>query len=88
MALLAQQTVAKVDFQREVRPILAENCFPCHGPDSAARKAELRLDTRERRAVEDGAPSSPASRTTALVNRRVTEAGQQSDAAAEDRTRR
>jgi hypothetical protein len=45
-----------------VRPILAENCFPCHGPDSAARKADLRLDRREV-AVEAGAidPGDPES---------------------------
>ena len=34
-------------YNRDVRPILAENCFACHGPDSAARKADLRLDQRE-----------------------------------------
>ena len=34
----------KVDFIREVRPILAKNCFGCHGPDEKARKAKLRLD--------------------------------------------
>ena len=34
-------------YNRDVRPILSENCFACHGPDSAARKAELRLDRRE-----------------------------------------
>ena len=37
----------KIEFNRDVRPILAENCLPCHGPDSAARKADLRLDRRE-----------------------------------------
>jgi mono/diheme cytochrome c family protein len=33
-------------YSRDVRPILAEHCFACHGPDSAARKAKLRLDVR------------------------------------------
>jgi hypothetical protein len=34
-------------YNRDVRPILSENCFPCHGADSAARKANLRLDRFE-----------------------------------------
>jgi Protein of unknown function (DUF1553)/Protein of unknown function (DUF1549)/Concanavalin A-like lectin/glucanases superfamily/Planctomycete cytochrome C len=43
-----------LQYNRDVRPILAENCFPCHGPDSAARKADLRLDKRDA-AIEAGA---------------------------------
>ena len=35
------------DFNREVRPILSNNCFKCHGPDDKARKSKLRLDVRE-----------------------------------------
>src|SRR5436190_4440988 len=36
-----------VSYLREVRPILAQHCFQCHGPDEAARKAKLRLDLKD-----------------------------------------
>jgi len=42
----------RLSFNRDVRPILSENCFKCHGPDANARKAKLRLDLRES-ATED-----------------------------------
>jgi len=38
--------IAKIKFNRDVRPILSENCFQCHGPDAKARKAKLRLDDK------------------------------------------
>lgn len=44
-------------YNRDIRPIFAENCFACHGPDSAARKAGLRLDSFEAAtAPRDGGP--------------------------------
>src|SRR6516225_4737012 len=42
-----QSKDAKVDFSRDIRPILANNCLLCHGPDAKARKGDLRLDVRE-----------------------------------------
>lgn len=44
----------KLEYNRDIRPILFENCFACHGADSAARKADLRLDQRDA-AMEMGA---------------------------------
>ncbi|MDA7540917.1 chromosome segregation protein, partial [bacterium] len=38
---------AKVSFNDEVRPLLSNSCYRCHGPDEEDRKAKLRLDTRE-----------------------------------------
>jgi hypothetical protein len=51
LALLTATTARgadpKIDFNRDVRPILSDKCFACHGPDAKARKAKLRLDDRQ-----------------------------------------
>lgn len=55
-----------LNYNRDIRPVLSENCFTCHGTDSAARKAGLRLDQFETATnkLEDGAvaivPGKPA----------------------------
>src|SRR5947208_3076740 len=40
-------TKGSIDFNREIRPILSEYCFACHGPDEKARKGKLRFDVKE-----------------------------------------
>ena len=58
----------KIEYNRDVRPILAENCFACHGPDSAARKAGLRLDQRGD-AIKMGAITPGKLKESALIER-------------------
>lgn len=58
------QAAGRVDFQRDVQPLLADRCFACHGPDAAKRKADLRLDLEEfaREVVDGGARAELAQR--------------------------
>ncbi|MGH9659894.1 MAG: DUF1549 domain-containing protein, partial [Bryobacteraceae bacterium] len=67
LALVASgAAAATVDFNRDIRPILSDRCYTCHGPDAANRKTKLRFDTEAgatidlgsgRRAIVAGDPS-------------------------------
>src|SRR5947208_8783610 len=53
-----------VDYHFQIRPLLADRCFVCHGPDENKRKAKLRLDVADvafaRRAIVPGKPEESA----------------------------
>ena len=65
---------SKISFNRDVRPILSDNCFACHGFDAKTREAGLRLDTPEGayKADKDGAqPIKPRDLTASSVWQRI-----------------
>lgn len=62
----------KVEYNRDVRPILADNCFACHGADSAARKADLRIDQRDG-AIDMGAIVPGDADESELIRRVLTD---------------
>lgn len=60
-----------VDFTRDIRPLLSNSCFACHGPDEAERQADLRLDTREG-AIDDAEAIVPGDAEASLLLERIT----------------
>ena len=63
-----------VDFQRDVRPILSDNCFRCHGPDQSSRQARLRLDLQDEAFARrpNGATIVPGDVDASLLYQRIT----------------
>jgi hypothetical protein len=66
---LGSSSAGSVEFNRDIRPILSDNCYTCHGPDKANRKTSLRLDNEAsvftdlggHQAVVPGDPKLPSS---------------------------
>src|SRR5512145_2875107 len=50
----ARPAAPPLSFNRDIRPILSNNCFACHGPDEKQRETNFHFDTREGAFAEDG----------------------------------
>lgn len=90
LAPLAAVAERPVDYARQIRPILVDRCYACHGPDDNTREGELRLDLREpatRKAIVAGEPeTSPliARLTTDDPNERMPPADSNKEGLTED----
>jgi len=76
IGLVANQATAQTDeqirFNRDIRHILSDACFSCHGPDKHGRQADLRLDVRED-AIEHGAITAGDSSASQIIGRIVSQ---------------
>ncbi len=75
ISLVPALVSAKTDFQKQIRPILSDNCFQCHGPDNRTRMAGLRLDVKADAlaARKNGAAVVPGKPEESLLYRRLVE---------------
>ena len=69
---------ANVEFNRDIRPILSDRCFACHGPDAATRKGPFRLDLEESSKQDLGGRAAivPGDASRSTLYQRVTTANQ------------
>src|SRR3954471_24839493 len=70
----ARVRAASIEYDRDILPILSDNCYQCHGPDEKARKAKLGLDTKEGafRVKDGGAGLVPGNPGDSELVRRIT----------------
>ena len=71
-AVQADEPEQEIRFNDQIRPILSEYCFACHGPDAASREADLRLDVRES-SIELGLITPGNSEESELIERITTD---------------
>ena len=73
LALLSARALAEdlIEFNREIRPILSDRCFACHGPDEQSREADLRLDDRLTATNSDGGAILPGNADESELIRRI-----------------
>lgn len=73
-AMAAEPAANRIEFNRDIRPILSDTCYHCHGPDQAKRKANLRLDTEDGAfAARDGRPALvPGNLAKSTLYQRIT----------------
>ncbi|MCP4504966.1 MAG: DUF1549 domain-containing protein, partial [Fuerstiella sp.] len=72
--LVPSVSASEIDFSRDIRPILSDNCFRCHGPDAENREGNLRLDLRNT-SIESGAISPGEPGASKIMQRILSDDG-------------